>query len=109
MNNINFTNLINDGTSNVIMMMVNCSMNITNSFISRVLSTVLLTYLCDINILNTIFLDNWGGNETFSNKLSLQQETRFLIINSSFISSYDGTNSGAVNKQNLITIIIIKI
>ena len=69
-------------------MTVNCSLNLSNSFISRISTKFLLGYLSQIIIINTIFFDNFLDYETnlVGNGISLQMGNGFQIENSSFIS-----------------------
>ena len=86
--NLNISNLTNEGSPNYIIMTVNCSLNLSNSFISKISTKFLLSYLSQIIIINTIFFDNFLDYEPnlVGNGISLQMGSGFEIENSSFIS-----------------------
>ena len=86
--NLNISNLTNEGSPNYIIMTVNCSLNLSNSFISKISTKFLLSYLSQIIIINTIFFDNFlnYGTNLVGNGISLQMGSGFQINNSSFIS-----------------------
>ena len=86
--NLNISNLTNGESSNYILIAVNCSLNLSNSFISRISTKFLLTYLSQIMIFNTTFYDNFLDYETnlVGNGISIQMQSGFQIQNCSFIS-----------------------
>ena len=87
--NLNITNLTSE-SSDYILMVVNCSLNLSNSFISTISTQFLLSYVSQIMIFDTIFFDNFSNSETnlVGNGLSLQMQSVFQIENCSFISFY---------------------
>ena len=94
--NFSISNLTSEN-SNYILMAVNCSLNLSYSFISRISNQFLLSYLSQIIIFNTIFFDNFINYETnlAGNGISLQMQSEFQIQNCSFISIYK-KNQGPV-------------
>ena len=86
--NLNMSNLTNEESSNYILIAVNCTLNISNSFISRISTKFLLGYLSQIMIFNTTFYDNFLDYETnlVGNGISIQMQSGFQIQNCSFIS-----------------------
>ena len=99
--NLNISNLTNGESSNYILIAVNCSLNLSNSFISRISTKFLLTYLSQIMIFNTTFYDNFLDYETnlVGNGISIQMQSGFQIQNCSFIS-LSQKNPGSVLINN---------
>lgn len=96
---LNITN-VTISNSELILMVVNCSLNLSGSFISRISNKFLLSYMSQINISNSIFLNNFMDyeapiNNFGGNGISLQMESEFHIENTSFISLYQ-RNPGPV-------------
>ena len=86
--NLNISNLTNGESSNYILIAVNCSLNLSNSFLSRISNKFLLGYLSQFVIFNTTFYDNFLDYETnlVGNGISIQMQSGFQIQNCSFIS-----------------------
>ena len=86
--NLNMLNLTNEESSNYILIAVNCSLNLSNSFLSRISNKFLLGYLSQFVIFNTTFYDNFLDYETnlVGNGISIQMQSGFQIQNCSFIS-----------------------
>ena len=78
-------------------MTVNCSLNLSNSFISRISTKFLLVFLSQIMIFNTTFYNDFPDYETnlVGNGISIQMQSGFQIQNCSFISLYQ-KNPGPV-------------
>ena len=86
--NLNISNLTNGESLNYILIAVNCSLNLSNSFLSRISNKFLLGYLSQFVIFNTTFYDNFLDYETnlVGNGISIQMQSGFQIQNCSFIS-----------------------
>ena len=99
--NLNISNLTNEG-SNYILMIVNGSLNLRNSLISRISTKFLLAYLSQIRIFITTFFENVFNYETnpVGNGISLQMGSVFHIESSSFISFYKRNLGPVLNNNN---------